>query len=447
MSRRAAFLLVAFPAVAQTTLEQAVAQAQASYPSIRVSEARLAEAAAGINLARTAYLPRADLFGQVNRATRNNIFGMVLPGLPMPSISGPPKPENDLGSVWGTATGITVSWEPFDFGYRKANVEAAALARTRAELAVERARFDAAVMTADAFLTVLAAEQTLTAAEAGAARTRVLAQQVEALVQPGLRPGADAARARAELALAENQVIQARQAVRTARVTLRELTGRADEALASGALLAMPAEVGGEAGIDQHPAAREQNAAVEEARARRKASELAYYPKFSAQGSSYARGTGANPDGTTRGAASGLGPSIYNYGVGLTVTFPLLDLPALRARREQESQRERAEGARHDELLRGLRARRERARAALDGAAAIARNMPGVLEAARAAEAQAAARYKAGLYTLAEVAEAQRLLTQAEIDERLARLAVWRARLALAAAEGDLRPVIWEGSR
>ncbi|HBY58671.1 MAG TPA: TolC family protein, partial [Solibacterales bacterium] len=277
---------------------------------------------------------------------------------------------------------------------------------------------------------------------------RVLAQQVDALVQAGLRPGADAARARAELALVETQVIQSKQALRVARVTLAELTGHPDAALAPGSLLTMPTEATAGTGAPAaHPAAREQNAAVDEARARRKVSELAFYPKVTAQGSSYARGTGANPDGTTRGAASGLGPNIYNYGAGLTVTFPLFDLPAIKARREAESQRERAETARYEELMRNLKARRERAGAALDGAVAVARNMPRVLEAARAAESQAAARYQSGLSTLIEVAEAQRLLTQAEIDERLARLAVWRARLAVATAEGDLRPVISEGSR
>jgi hypothetical protein len=40
------------------------------------------------------------------------------------------------------------------------------------------------------------------------------------------------------------------------------------------------------------------------------------------------------------------------------------------------------------------------------------------------------------------VAEAQRLLTQAEIDDSLARLSVWRALVGVAAAQGDLTPVL-----
>jgi outer membrane protein TolC len=68
--------------------------------------------------------------------------------------------------------------------------------------------------------------------------------------------------------------------------------------------------------------------------------------------------------------------------------------------------------------------------------------LPRQLEAARAAEQQATARYRAGLGTLIEVADAQRLLTQTEIDDSLARLNVWRSILSVAAADGDLAPFL-----
>ena len=79
-------------------------------------------AAAGIRLARTAYLPRVDAMAQVNRATRNNVFGFLLPQSVIPSISGPVLGTNGIGTVWGSAVGTLVTWEPFDFGLRQANV-------------------------------------------------------------------------------------------------------------------------------------------------------------------------------------------------------------------------------------------------------------------------------------------------------------------------------------
>ncbi len=51
-------------------------------------------------------------------------------------------------------------------------------------------------------------------------------------------------------------------------------------------------------------------------------------------------------------------------------------------------------------------------------------------------------RYDAGLRNIVGVAETQRLLTQAEIDDSIARLGVWHALLAIAAAQGDLEPFL-----
>jgi outer membrane protein TolC len=58
------------------------------------------------------------------------------------------------------------------------------------------------------------------------------------------------------------------------------------------------------------------------------------------------------------------------------------------------------------------------------------------------ASQQANARYQAGLGTIVEVADTQRLLTQSEIDDALARLGVWRALLATAAAGGNVQPFL-----
>ena len=52
------------------------------------------------------------------------------------------------------------------------------------------------------------------------------------------------------------------------------------------------------------------------------------------------------------------------------------------------------------------------------------------------------ARYDSGLANLTEVAEAQRLLAQAEIDDALARLSVWRALAAQTRVSGDLAPFL-----
>src|SRR5580700_7407316 len=213
-------LAVAFIARGQLsalTLTQAVEAALRNYPSIRVSQEQINAAAAGIQLARTAYLPRIDGLAQVNRATRNNIFGLLLPQSVIPSMSGPVIGSNNLGSAWGSAIGALVNWEPFDFGLRRANVAAATAARAQSEATLKRTQYDIAVATADAYLTLAAAQEMVQAAQAGVDRAETVSRTIEALVNAELRPGADASRAEAELAAARTQLIQAQQATDVAR--------------------------------------------------------------------------------------------------------------------------------------------------------------------------------------------------------------------------------------
>jgi len=450
MSKRAALtlLLLLCPALrAQLTLQQAVDLAVAKYPSLQASLEQVKAAAAQVNLARTAYLPRADFLGQVNRSTHNNLFGLLepQPTSVIASISGPVLGTNSLDTVWGSAVGVLVSWEPFDFGLRRANVAAAEATRARAAADAEVTRLQVAAATADAFLTIEAAEQTEKAAAAAVERAQSFETVIDSLVKSELRPGAEASRSRAEVAAARTQLIQARQAIAVAKAALSQLLGVAPDSitLVPGKLAeAAPPEPVAATPLEQNPFAAAQHAAVSEEQARQKALDHAWVPKFAVEGDSYARGTGIQPSGLTGGALSGLGPNIQNWSLGVNVTFPAFDLPAIRAKKDAEAHRELAEEAKYRQTLQDLNAQVAKAQAMLDGARQVAENTPTGVEAARAAEAQARARYQAGLGTITDVADAQRLLTQTEIDDALARLNIWRALLGVAAARGDLGPFL-----
>jgi outer membrane protein TolC len=427
------------------SVAQAVESALQRYPAIAVSQEQINASAAAIDLARTTYLPRIDSVLQLNRATRNNVFGLLLPQGVIPSISGPVLGTNNWDSVWGSAAGVLVSWEPFDFGLRRANVKAAAAAKTRSEATLERTRLDVAAATADAYVTLLAAQETTRAAQAGVDRAQVLVRSVRAQVDAQLRPGADASRAEAELALAQTQLARAQQARDIARAVLAQFIGGEPNqiSIATPKLLqAAPRDISTAFTPSAHPSVVEQSAVVDQKNAGLAALEKSWVPRLFTQGSFYARGTGALPDGTREGGLNGLAPDTRNYGVGVTVTFPFLDLPSLHAREAAQSASIRAEVARNQQLVTDLTSRWNAAAAALEGSRTTAEYTPVQVSAARAASQQTTARYEAGLGTIVEVADAQRLLTQAQIDDALAQLGVWRALLGVAAASGDIRPFL-----
>jgi outer membrane protein len=133
---------------------------------------------------------------------------------------------------------------------------------------------------------------------------------------------------------------------------------------------------------------------------------------------------------------------VANWAVGVTVSFPVLEGLAINARKRIEAQNELAERARHEQAIQTVTTEQTRAQALMTAATEIARNTPIELKAATDAENRARARYASGLANVTEVAEAQRLLAQAEADEAVARLGVWRALLAASQATGDLTPFL-----
>jgi outer membrane protein TolC len=192
-----------------------------------------------------------------------------------------------------------------------------------------------------------------------------------------------------------------------------------------------------------HPLVQSEQAALDLARAREDILTKTDRPRLYLQSSISARGSGANPDGVFEGGADGLGLERANWAAGVQVVFPnLFDFSSLRARRAAADALTRAESARYDEAVLTVTSQQRAADAMVEAARAIAQNTPIQLAAARQSEAQARARYDAGLAGIIEVAEAQNLLAGAEYQDAAARVDMWRALLARGVAQGNLASLV-----
>jgi outer membrane protein TolC len=428
------------------TLEQALQFALEHYPSVRASLEQVTASSANVNVARSAYLPRLDSLWQTNLATANNVFGQLLPQSVIPALSGPVLSSSSGDSVWGSAAGALFSWEPVDLGLRSAVVKEAQadVARARAAEGLTRLAVQHAV--GGAFLTVVSAQRALAAAEADVQRRDVLARAVHTLVDNQLRPGAEASRADAELAAARTRSIQARQMLTIAQATLGQVLGIADGPVTVDATRLfdhVPDGTVPKATAAEHPLAQVGQAAVDLAHAREDVLTKTDRPRLYLQSSVFARGSGANPDGPFDGGADGLGLERANWAAGVQVVFPnVFDFASLHARRAAAEALTRAESAHYDEAVLTIRSQQRAADAVVEVTRAIAQNTPVQLAAAQQSEAQARARYDAGLASIVEVAETQSLLASAEYQDAVARVEVWRARLAQAVAQGSIAPFV-----
>jgi len=428
------------------TLDAAIQYATEHYPTIRAAVEQVVASAADVDVARAVYLPRLDSVWQSNRATANNIFGQVLPQSVIPSMSGPVLASTSSRAVWGSAAGALLSWEPLDFGWRRASVAGAEAALARARAAETLTRLDVATEVAAAFLDLAAAQGAVAAAQADVDRRDVLRTSAHALVDSQLRAGAEASRADAERAAAHTRLIQARQAVAIGQATLARVLGvtSGPVTIAAEAVLGSPpaARLPGSA-PSAHPMAQAQLAAVAQARAQEEGVAKSDVPRVYVQSSVFARGSGAGAGGVLDGGVDGLALDRANWAAGVQVVFPnVFDVPTLRARKAAAAASMRSEAARYDEAVLSVTSQQQTAAALLDAARAVAANTPLQLAAAQQTETQARARYAAGLASIVEVADAQGLLAQAELQDRLARINVWRGVLATAAAQGDLNALV-----
>jgi outer membrane protein TolC len=296
-----------------------------------------------------------------------------------------------------------------------------------------------------AFFDVAAAQQLVTVAQANVARYETFAKTVHVLVDNQLRPGADASQADAQLAQARNQLIQAQtQAAvrRSALAVFLEVTG--DQAAIDDAavLTAIPDADLEARPATSHPSVLEENALSLEQLAQKRALDRSYVPSFSTLGAVSGRGAGTALNGSFPGGKAGLAPDTFNWALGVQMNFSVMDYFGLHEQKKIQAANIVAERARYDLSMTQVSAAMEQARATLSGARQIAANTPAELAAARTSEQQQQARYRSGLATVVDVTAAEGLLAQAEADDAIARLGVWRAELGVAAAQGDLQPFL-----
>ena len=423
------------------TLAEAVDYALAHNPRVTQAAATRVAAQGRTDAARAGLLPDLSIVAQLNRGTGNVVPGplFALPGIP--NVSGPPKGRGFDSGVFGSAVGAGASWDILLLERQMATVDAALADEGRAEAAIAALELDVAFSAADRFLTTLSRGEVVRAARAGVDRDRVFVQIVKVLTDQALRPGVDLSRAQAELAMAEAQLTRTEQNEAVARIELAQALGdtRLDVRPAAGPFLSgQPGNLA--ASKAPNPLLVESDAAVAAAEKRRQAVRLEYLPRIDLCGAIWTRGSGLpnpSPGGPPSGG-NGLVPDTPNWAAGITFAWPVFETVRVRARVRTEAANVQAEAARRTELGQLVDAQLLSAAAIADGARRVATETPVALGAARAAETQATARYKSGLATVLEVAEAQRLLADAEIQDAEARLGVWSGLLLAARAAGDL---------
>lgn len=436
---------------AALTLSGVVDLARRNFPRILEQEAEYRASLRNISLRRVKeYLPNSMLSYQDVAATHNRLTQTLFSTSVLPTTPGPGPERVQMNADAFSAMGFIIDWDPVDFGLHRAHIE-----KARAESNVSGAKLkltvlDVMVQAAGRFLEALVMSEQVAVAQANVQRFKDFSLVVHAQVRAGLKPGADASLADAQLANAENDLIRARLNDELARASLAYAVGLGGQVvdIEAGGLLAVPQPSTNFAIVEpyyrEHPLTMKQQALVDSEKASLKVLQKEYYPRLRWLGGVNLRGSTfkTNRGDVPASDISGFFPTVPNWNVGLMVDFPFLEVFRIAAEKKVIVERISASNQAVALALQELKTEEVKAQATYRAARALAANMPVQVKAAGLAAQQAQARYEAGLGTVAQVAEANQILADSRVKEAVANVGVWKSLLSVSFVRGDLGPLL-----
>jgi len=392
-----------------------------------------------IALAKNSLVPDVTAGYQVNVATFNNITGMSYPGLTLP-ISGPPSATNDLNFIPGTAVGALVKWNPFTFGQRNAAIEKAAAQYRQANAAYNEQLFQYQYAAVNVYLEALYLKQVLRISAAVTGRYKVSLEQSLVLAKNGLKPGIDTAQFQSVLIQTEIDYLQTEKTYLQKLEELTRLTGieaSAENMVLTDSTLKPSLSIADTAAISDHPYLVNLEAQKRITEAGLRQAQRGWAPQLDVWGNLYARGSGVNAGGLVN-KTDGWGLQRTNAGIGLQLSFPVLQFSQFNLRKKQYQSLLKSDEARLAQARLDVSKQIENATLQYRQDAKIAAKTPVQLQIATDVYEGLKLSYEAGLIDYTRLYQSQYDLTKAELSNATAQLQLWRSLLSIAIAKGNL---------
>jgi len=419
-------------------LDEALAYAEANQPSLRAALERVQAAQADARVPRARWLPSAGVAAELLAGTENNTTASYLnvPEVALPRIG---ATKAVTTGTWApspsTLAAVSLSQELYDFGRIAAQSAAADAAVTSERYRAAAERLGIRLVVKESYFAVQGAKAVLRAAREAYERTRVHSDLAEAAVKSGLFAPIERTRAAADLARFAVNEVRAEGGLASAEVVLAAAVGVPDRRLDTKDEVAPvpalpPLEQAIAAGAARDPLLLEARARVVAQQAATRALAAETRPELLLSGTFSGRAGGATPSAGAGATYAGYLPDVPNWDAGLVLRWPFYD-PVSRARARASAAREQALQSDVAAVAQQELAAIQRAYLATQVAGDALVGLQRSVEAAQANYAQAEARWRAGLGTALELADAEYLRTDAEIQLAGGQFELARARAVL----------------
>lgn len=418
------------------SLKDALKIAATNYPQLKAARYEQEAAKTNIKIQRQSLIPQVDAAYQANIATHNNISGMVLPQYILP-ISGPPSTDNNYNPVTGSAASLLLQWQPGIFGDRQANINLAKAASQTLQSKNEQELFNHQAKVSSQYIDLVYVQQLLKLYEENTRLSEIQLRQVRVLAKTGLRPGVDTALVQAELSRIRIEWMKISNALNAASIALQESLAIDSVIVSKDTLFytTIPDPFATE--VTEHPFIKTARLGIEEGQVKRITIRKLTVPHLSVWGTTYARGSGVNYDGTKQ-TWDGFNLNRFNYGVGIQLSIPLLKHAEVKTRLQQQDWLIRSEEEQLNQVSLALKTQRKLAETTFVNALAIVQETPIQVYVAEYAFKAMQVRYTNGLVNYTELLQTQSDLLKAKIELTRSQAELWKALLYKATVYGDL---------
>lgn len=421
------------------SIKETLDKVQHNLPQLEAYRQQAAAAKENISLAKNSLVPDLTAGYQVNMATYNNITGMSYPGFLLP-ISGPPSVKNEMNFIPGTALGALVKWNPFTFGQRNAAIDKAAAQFRQSNAAYNEQLFQYQYVAVNLYLEAQYLKQILRISEAATERFKVSLEQSLVLAKNGLKPGIDTAQFQSVILQAEIEYLQTEKTYLQKVEELTRLTGITEAA--TNILLtdsvSKPSLIPNDSvAFINHPYYQSAEAQKNITVASLREIQRAWVPQLDIWGNLYARGSGVDAHGIVN-KADGWGLSRTNAGIGLQLSFPVLQFSRINIKKKQYTLLLRSDEAKLAQARTDIAKQIESAQLQYDQDAKIAAKTPVQLKIATEVFEGLKLSYEAGLIDYTRLYQSQYELTKAALNNATAKLQLCRSLLSIAIAKGNL---------
>jgi len=279
-------------------------------------------------------LPHLNVMAQAAAGSDNNLKGALNGYGMIPSDVSNALPQSNLSAIGGDALFTGVNWEAINFGEYKAN-EGLAKSNLLVQMnTLVNTQYNLDGFAAAYYLELIRQYELQNVQQDNVTRVQQLKNIIVALAQSGVRPGVDSEVASAELSKSIIALQLAQKNLAQTQVQLSTLTGVASNQL-------IPDTAGGKkltvdgvtfvatvaADTLHHPVIDLFSSIYKETQARLNLEKKSYYPKIFLDADAWMRGSSLNSAGVYNSdILTGYEPSRFNYFLGLTMTYDIVNI-------------------------------------------------------------------------------------------------------------------------